>query len=250
MPCCDCSFSCCIFNDALLFCNTLEFVKLKTQPAPLHETACVLSDCEEATAFLMSFSLQIHHWHTWEHWVSCSAEQPTSLLVSDPSGGAFTRSLSAKHYAITNGLHRRQEAGAAGPLKAKQQPPPPPPFFPWIHLCPCMNSCFVTMQAHTHKQTNIDSQTWSLASMCSFSLSLSTLLLSCHISLKTWSKMLPLIPKVSWWGWEQWRYISLSGSWKEWRERIKFSHFSNDTPQFLFFLHCPSPLIWVHVWIC
>lgn len=40
------SFSCCIFNDALffLFCINLEFVKVKTRPAPLHDTACALSD--------------------------------------------------------------------------------------------------------------------------------------------------------------------------------------------------------------
>lgn len=39
------SFSCCIFNDALfLFCINLEFVKLKTRPAPLHDTARILSD--------------------------------------------------------------------------------------------------------------------------------------------------------------------------------------------------------------
>lgn len=154
---CDCSFCCCIFNEALLFCINLEFLRLKTQAAPLRATACVLSDCEKATIsfYFSNKSATDGHGNT-----EFLAEQPTSSLVADPSGGAFTRSLSAKHYAITNGLYRRQEAGAAGPLKAQQQPPPTLFFFfffffsPWIHLCPRMNSCFVTMQAHTHTQTH------------------------------------------------------------------------------------------------
>lgn len=120
MLCCDCSFFCCIFNDALFFfffffCINLEFVKLKTPPAPLHQTARVLSDCEKATA----------------SWELCVFSTLPPRMVSDPSGGAFTRSLSAKHYAITNGLYRRQEAGAARTTESTNSNPPSPfSFFP------------------------------------------------------------------------------------------------------------------------
>lgn len=57
MLCCDCSSSCCIFNDALLFCINLEFVKLTTHTnsLPLREAARVLSDCEKAAAFPFFF---------------------------------------------------------------------------------------------------------------------------------------------------------------------------------------------------
>lgn len=123
---CDCSFSCCIFNDALLFCINLEFLKPKTQLAPLHATACILSDCEKAYCFLFIFVINppLTRMGT-PSFLLCRA---TYLLASVRPfrGGAFTRSLSAKHYAIANGLYIRQEAGAAGPLKAQQQPPPPP----------------------------------------------------------------------------------------------------------------------------
>lgn len=68
------------------------------------------------------------------------------LLVSNPfRGGAFSQSLPAKHYAIINGLYRRQEEGASGPLKAQQQQPP---SFPESI---CVHACVVTVQAHTSR---------------------------------------------------------------------------------------------------
>lgn len=143
-----------------------------------------------------------------------NAEFLTSSLVSDPSGGAFTRPLSAKHYAIANGLCRRQEAGAAGPVKAQQQPPPPPPFFPesiCVHAwTPVLSPC-----RHTH----VDKHTFRTHGLspppCCFSLALSTLLPSHHIFSPAWSRCCLPLPQCLGLGWEQWHYISFSGSWKK-----------------------------------
>lgn len=77
--------------------------------------------------------------------VSCSAQQNHLAGVQPLQGGAFSQSLPAKHYAIINGLYRRQEEGASGPLKAQQQQPP---SFPESI---CVHACVVTVQAHTSR---------------------------------------------------------------------------------------------------
>lgn len=147
-----CAVSFCIFNDALLFCINLVFLKLNTPPAL---PACMqpLKQKNKKTLLSLYFSYK----STTDTHGNSQFSSPASLAGVRPFRGLHSqcRSLSAKHYAITNGLYRRQEAGAVGPLKAPPTPPPPPLpplfFFPWIHLRPPMNSGFVTEQAHTHK---------------------------------------------------------------------------------------------------
>lgn len=149
MLCCDCSLSCCIFNDALLFCINLESVKAKTRPAPLHEAARVLSNRERATVFLFTFfsifsnkSAADTHGNT-----ECLALRPTSSLVSDPSGGAFTRFLSAKHYATLMDSTEGRRQGL----------PDPPPL-----LNPSVSTHELLFCHHAGSHTH--SHTWCLAS--------------------------------------------------------------------------------------
>lgn len=124
MLCCDCSFSCCIFNDALLFCINLESLKLKTQAAP---------NSMQLLVFCLTLKKPAHSFFYFSNKSATdthgNAEFLTSSLVFDPSGGAFTRPLSAKHYAIANGLCRRQEAGGRG-CRTSESTTTTPLFFP------------------------------------------------------------------------------------------------------------------------
>lgn len=241
MLCCNCGFSCCIFNDSLLFCINLEFLKLKAQAPPphtittLHATACV-KQWKSYKPFIFLINTPLSHMGT-QSFLLCRA---TCLLAGVQPFRGCIRSLSAKHYAIANGLYRRQEAGAAGPLKAQQQPPPP--FFEFIYVhawTPVLSPC-----RHTR------SSKWTHMVFCLprvvFPLSPSTSLPSCHVSLPAWSRCCLSLPQCLGLAWEQWHYISLTGSWKKWRERIYiYSFHIRCTPFFPLSLRCEC----LH-WIC
>lgn len=159
MPCCNCSVCCCIFNDALLFCNNLEFVKLTTQPAPLHETACVMSDCEKSHCFpFFHFSNKsATDTHGNIEFLALQSNPPPCWCATLQG----VHSLGLCLPSIMQSLMDSTEGRRQGLLDHWKQNSNHlhPPFFPWIHLCPRMSSCFVAMQAHTHTQTHTHSYT-------------------------------------------------------------------------------------------
>lgn len=136
----------CIFNDVLLFCIKTVFLKPNTPPA--------LPACMQPFEKTLLLSLYFSYKSTTDtHGNSQFSSWPPSL-VSDPSGGCI-HSAGPCLPSIMQSLMDSTEGRRQGLLDHwkhhQSQPLLLLLFLPWIHLCPRMNSCFVTEQAHTHK---------------------------------------------------------------------------------------------------
>lgn len=126
MFCCDCSFSCCIFNDALLFCINLEFLKLKTQPALRHRLLVFCLIVKKPLLSLFS-NKSATDTHGNTEFLTLQSNLPSCQCPTLQGVHSFSHCLPSIMQSLMDSTEGRGQ-GAAGPLKGQQLPLPP--FYP------------------------------------------------------------------------------------------------------------------------